>query len=132
MPIAAFHRLQQFAGRPGVSLASKGNALELKVSRGDVEVRVLVPESVLEWFVDAESRGFKSRTSDWCDYDGYGDTPNAKLEADMADEVTTFVNQLIERDLRYLQDADGSTSGVLQWFVDGQWKQALPFVVPAA
>ena len=132
MAIAAFRRLRQFEGSPGVSLASRGEALELKFARGDIEVKVLVPESVLEWFVDVEQPSSGSRVSDWCDYEGYGSTPSAKLEADMAEEVAAFVNQLIERDLRYVQDSKRSTSGVLEWLIDGQWEQALPFVVPAA
>jgi hypothetical protein len=132
LAIAAFRRLRQFEGRPGVSVVPKGDALELKLARGDIEVRVLVPESVLEWFVDAEKPTAESRASDWCDYEGYDDTSRVDLESAMAEEVAAFVNQLIERDLRYVQDSKRPARGILEWLVDGQWQQALPVVVPAA
>jgi hypothetical protein len=132
MATAAFHRLRQFEGRPGVTVAPRGEALELKLVRADIEVRVVVPESVLEWFVDAERPTSGSRASDWCDYAGYDNTPAAELESDMAEEVAAFVNQLIEHDLRYTEDSKRPARGVLEWLIDGQWRQALPFVVPAA
>lgn len=132
MSIEAFNRIRQFEGRPGVSVMPKGEALELKLVRGDIEVRVLIPESVLEWFVDAERIASGSRASDWCDYEGYDDTPAAELEREMAEEVVTLVDQLIERDLRYVEDSKHPTRGVLQWLVDGEWHQALPFRVQAA
>jgi hypothetical protein len=128
----AFHRLREFEGRPGVSVGPKGQALELTLVRDDVEVRVLVPEAVLEWFVEAERPASGSKASDWCDYEGYDDTPVADLVQAMAEEVATFVNQLIERDLRYTDDKKRPAQGVLEWLVNGQWHQALPFGVPAA
>ncbi len=131
MATEAFHRLRQFEGRPGVFVAPKGEALEVKLVRGDIEVRVVVPEEVLEWFVDVERRASRSRASDWCDYEGYDDTAVSELEKDMAEEVAAFVNQLMERNLRFDEDKKHSTRGVLEWLVDGQWQQAIPFVVPA-
>lgn len=124
MPIEAFQRLRQFEGRPGVSIAPKGEALELTVLRGDIAVRVVVPEAVLEWFVDVEGPNSGSRASDWFDYEGYDDTPRSELEEVMAEEMAGFVTQLIERDLRFVEDKN-----VLEWLVDGQWQQAVPFVM---
>lgn len=132
MATVAHHRIQQYAGVPGVSLAAKGKAAELVVLRNDVEVRVLVPENVLEWFVDVEQRGSGSRVSDWCDYEGYGGSPTPALEDCMAEDVAAFVNQLIERELRYVLDENRPTRGRLEWYVDGQWHQAIPFLAPAA
>jgi hypothetical protein len=129
---AAFRKLRQFERRPGVSVTPKGQALELTLVRNDIEVRVLVPESVLEWFVDAEDRISGAKVSDSCDYAGYDDTPDGELETDMAEDVAAFVNQLIERNLRCEQDSKRSRRSVIEWFVDGQWQQALPFVAPAA
>src|SRR5690349_11779386 len=112
MAIEAFNRLRQFASYPGVSVTPKGEALELKLVRGDIEVRVVVPVGVLEWFVDVERSSSGSRASDWCDYQGYDNTPVAELERDMAEEVVAFVNQLIARDLRYVEDAKHHGRGV--------------------
>src|SRR5688572_6800460 len=100
----AYRRLREFEGRPGVTVVPKGEALELAVVSGDILVSVVVPESVLEWFADAERRGSGSRATDWCDYEGYDDTPTQDLERNMAEDVAAFVNHLIERDLRYTQD----------------------------
>jgi hypothetical protein len=122
--IEAFHRLRQFEGRPGVTVASKGEALELTLVRGDIEVRVTVPENVLEWFVEAKRRSARSGASDWFDYEGYDETPFPALENDMAEEMTAFVDQLIERDLRYDEEKN-----VLEWSVNGQWQQAVPYVM---
>ena len=124
MAIEAFDRLRQYEGRPGVTVAPKGEALELTLVRGDIEVRVTVPENLLEWFVDAKPRGARSGASDWFDYEGYDETPFAALEQDMAEEMSAFVDQLIERDLRYVEEKN-----VLEWSVDGQWQQAVPFVM---
>jgi hypothetical protein len=115
-----------------VSLASTPGALHLTIQKHGVSVKVLVPDSVLEWFADAEPLEGGSKVSDWCDYEGYDNTPVAELEHDMAEDIASFVNQLIERDLRYAVDSKRPTKAVLEWSVDGQWKQALPFVVPAA
>ena len=124
MAIEAFHRLRQFEGRPGVTIAPQNESLELTLVRGDIEVRVLVPENVLEWFVDAKPRSARSGASDWFDYEGYDETPFSQLEQDMAEEMATYVTQLLERDLRYVEDKN-----VLEWSVDGQWQQAVPFVM---
>ena len=132
MATEAYRRLLEFEGRPGVSLAPKGEALNLTFLRGDILVSVVVPESVLEWYVEVERRGAKSRATDWCDYDGYDDTPITELERDMADDVAAFVNQLIGRELRYVEDIKRPTRGILEWFVNDQWTQAVPFVVSAA
>ena len=128
MATEAYGRLRQFEGRAGVSVQPSGQALELSVARGDVHVTVTVPESVLEWFVDAERSVSGSRASDWTDYERYDKTPRAELERDMADDVQSFVTRLIERDLRYVEDAKNPAQGVLEWFVDGEWRQASPLV----
>lgn len=49
----------------------------------------------------------------------------------MADDVVVFVSQLIQRNLRYGEDTKHPAPGALEWSVDGQWQQAVPFVVPA-
>ena len=120
--------LQQFEQRPGVSVTPKGQATELTLVRGAIEVRVLVPEGVLEWFVEAEDRNSGTRISDWCDYAGYDDTPPAQLQADMAADVAAFVDASIQRDLRYSQDSKGG--GRFEWLVEGNWQQAVPLVSP--
>ena len=84
------------------------------------------------WFADAQFLVSGSKASDWCDYEGYGTTPIAELEHDMAEDVVSFVNQLIERDLRYAVDSRHAAKGALEWLVDGQWQQAIPFVARAA
>jgi len=130
LPSEPHRRLRQFEGRPGVGFELRSHALTLTVSKGDIRVSVVVPESVLEWFVDVERSESGSRATDWVDYEGYGDDTDP--EGTMAEEVAYFVNQLIERNLRYTEDAKRPARGVLEWHVNGQWHQAVPFVVPTA
>jgi hypothetical protein len=120
--------LRQFEGRPGVTVALRGEALEVTLLRSDIEVRVVVPKDALEWFVDVEHRASQSRAKDWCDYEGYDDAPRFELENEMAADVTNFLAQAIERDLRYVQDSRDPARGILEWLVDGGWRQAIPFV----
>ena len=131
MATEAYRRAREFAERGGVVARPNGGALDLVVQKSGVRVSVSVPESALEWFANAELSSSGSMVSDWCDYEGYDNTPAVQLEYQMAEDVVSFVNKLIERDLRYAVDSRRATKGVLEWLVDGQWQQALPFV-PAA
>jgi len=123
--------MKQFQGA-GVSVTSTSSAVHVTIQKDGVRVTVVVPEAVLEWFADAEPLSSGSKASDWCDYEGYDPTPTSELERDMAEDVTSFVTRLLERELRYAVDSRQPTKGVLEWQFDGRWQQALPFVVPAA
>lgn len=131
MAIAACLCLRQFDGSPGVTIAMKGEALELLLVRDDLDVRVTVPKNVLEWFVDVEHRASGSRATDWCDYEGYDNTPRPVLEERMANEVAAFVGRLVASELRCVVDSKRPNQCRLEWWLDTYWHQAVPFSEPA-
>ena len=132
MTTAAFQRAEEFEGQSAVSIRRKGEALEVEVRRGDIDIRVLIPEAVLEWYVDVEHRQSGLRAKDWYDYEGYDHTPIADLDQSMADEVSTFISRSIGCELRFVEDTASQSKGRLEWFVDGRWQQAVPAPVGAA
>ena len=93
MATMAYKHVHQLRGYPLVTVTSKGEALEATVRRGEIEVRVVVPEDILEWFVEAELRSSGLRATDWYDYEGYDETPLFELEAQMVEDVVSFLDQ---------------------------------------
>jgi hypothetical protein len=108
---------------PGnASIGERGDAVQLHVRSNEVEVVVTVPKSVREWFVEASDPATGARIEDWCDYDGYDFRPEERLDQDMADDVSLFVQRLLSSDLRL--EAEGRTR--LLWKLSGSWQQAVP------
>jgi hypothetical protein len=112
--------LQSLKQSSGVTVAKRGEALELCVVRGDIRVTVTVPFNVREWFVDVVGPAMTAKIDDWCDYDGYDDSSAESLDSDMANDVMKFVDRLLKRELRI---ADGES---LEWLVNNDWHRAVP------
>ena len=113
MATEAYRRAREFAerGGSGVTHRPNGGALDLVVQKSGVRVSVSVPESALEWFANAELSSSGSMVSDWCDYEGYDNTPAVQLERQMAEDVVSFVNKLIERHLHLRRQDSGEPKG---------------------
>jgi hypothetical protein len=90
----AYRRAREFAERGGIVARPNGVALDLVVQKNGVRVSVSVPESALEWFANAELSSSGSMVSDWCDYEGYDNTPAGQLEHEMAEDVVSFCQQV--------------------------------------
>ncbi|MEO6995937.1 MAG: hypothetical protein ABI273_20200 [Lacunisphaera sp.] len=56
---------------------------------------ITIPFRVLEWFADVKRNGEEKKIwSDWMDYTGYDDSPEEKLEAAMADDISAFIQRV--------------------------------------
>ncbi len=135
--------LDQFEDHPDVSLRVSGEARELELARDGVMVRVTVPDNVLEWFVDVTESDCVV-AQDWADYEGYDDTPPEALAVSMTEDIAEFLEKLLQCDLRLVPGEPGVFDDfarkyfrrkkkparkkcILEWEVDGAWKQAVPF-----
>jgi hypothetical protein len=124
--------IRSFEGVRGASLGEQAEALTLTIHRGSISVLLTVPKSVLEWFVDVRDEATARSVTDWCDYAGYDDTPDAQLSSDMADDLQSFVGRLLERPLRFVARPGVLRGGfAVEWELGGQWEQAVPLAEPA-
>jgi hypothetical protein len=124
-PSPAIEAVRKFARVAGASLDEGPAALVLRVTRNDVIVTLTVPRDVLEWFVDvADAAGVV--TSDWCDYEGYDDTPRELLHNDMATDVEQFLVAITSRPIRIVRAARAKPR--LEWFHETRWCGAVPSV----
>ena len=56
---------------------------------------ITIPHKVLEWFASVKHSDEKKAVwSDWMDYTGYDDSPEDKLEADMAGDISSFIQRM--------------------------------------
>jgi hypothetical protein len=128
-PTLASQRLLELTLPDGARVARKGEAVELSLYRSSLHVAVTVSLTVHEWFVEALDRTSGAKVEDWCDYDGYDPTTAEQLDRDMAHDVDTFVERLLERELRLA--ARHGTHVALEWKVGELWEQAVPLIVGA-
>jgi hypothetical protein len=124
MTTLAYQRIRELSLPPNALLEVETSCVRLKVTHERIEVRLTVPTDVLEWFADATDLETGFRAQDWCDYEGYDDTPNEQLDRDMEEDVMAFVSGLLTSNLRF--QASGKKSGRLLWNLDGTWRQAIP------
>jgi hypothetical protein len=122
MQTTASQRLLSMSLPTDASVAERGDAVQLHVRRNELEVVVTVPKMVREWFVEATDATTGARIEDWCDYDGYDSTASERLDQDMAEEVTLFVERLLGSDLRF--EVNGRAR--LLWKLSDTWQQAVP------
>lgn len=135
--------LDRFSRYSDVSVSVSGQAKVLKAKRGEITITVTVPVHVFEWFVDVMD-GDTMVVRDWCDYEGYDDTPKGELARSMESDVEDFVSKLLNRYLRLvaarktrieefvsrLLNGDVrlfAPKRTLEWMTNGSWEQALPF-----
>lgn len=115
--------VRKFAHLAGVSLDEGPATLVLRVTRNDVVVTLTVPRDVLEWFVNvADAVG--EVTSDWCDYEGYDDTPRELLHEEMATDVEQFLLAITSRPIRTVREPGAKPR--LEWFHETRWCGAVP------
>ena len=61
----------------------------------DLICEITVPHDILEWSACVRQRGQEKEVwSDWMDYSGYDERTNEELEAEMADDILTFVDRI--------------------------------------
>ncbi|MCP5021088.1 MAG: hypothetical protein GY930_04855 [bacterium] len=112
----------------GVSLRELDSALVMTVRRDCIEVEITVPYRVLEWFVSVRQAESGNHVEDWCDYTGYDAAPIDSLADDMADDLRTFINALLERPIRFTSTKGAlGTRHALEWLASGGWSHAVPF-----
>jgi len=77
----------------------------------DLICEITVPHDSLEWSACVRQRGQeKEDWSDWMDYSGYDERTLEELEAEMADDILTFVDRVsVSEPLLPLQIYKGRT-----------------------
>jgi hypothetical protein len=126
MNSALISDLQRFVGQPGVALSEAAEHVKLRIERSGCAVSLVIPKSVLEFFVDVHDAAGVRRIQDWLDYAGYDATPESQLAEEMRAEVLTFVGRLLDRNLRFVPGGHN-----LEWQTGDRWLQAVPFVPDA-
>ena len=119
--------LQRFESQPGVEISAGAEQMQVRIRQSDFSVSLIIPRSVLEWFVEVHDADGVRLIQDWLDYAGYDSTPESQLAEDMRDEVLTFVERLLGRNLRLMRGAWNS----LEWQAGERWLQAVPFTPEA-
>jgi hypothetical protein len=113
--------LSRFVDERGITLSEKTGHVELSIVRAEISVSVLVPKLVLEWWVEVNDASSGNKVVDWCDYAGYDASTERELSEDMRADVMRFVENVVARPLRVVQNGR-----ILQWCVAGDWFQAVP------
>ena len=116
--------IKRLADDPRVVLKARAESMELLVSRDALLVRITVAPAALEWFIDVTDESTGSKASDWCDYTGYDRTPRPELEASLMEDLSAFLQGVLDRPLRFRAQRPG-----LEWEVDGCWRQAVPISI---
>lgn len=122
MQTTASQRLLAMSLPATASVATRGEAVQLHVKHVTLEVVVTVPMTVREWFVEATDVSTGTRTEDWCDYYGCDSSSAERLDHDMAEDVSRFVDKLLGSELKFEL---GGRSRLL-WKVHDIWQQAVP------
>ena len=135
--------LSQFSARSGVSLKSCESQSILEISRGGLRIEITVPKSdVLIWYINIFD-GELLAVEEWCDYEGYDETPKERLAVTMSSDIETFIVGILNLNLRLttrpptkigmlwsklkLQiGMQSKKEKVLEWQIDGVWQEAVP------
>lgn len=105
MPNDPMSRIRQLVEvlrkRSDVGIVDQEQSWLVVISKGqDFVCEVTIPPMVLEWFAGVKQRpDMREVWSDWMDYTGYDDSPMEKLEADMAGDITAFIDRLSTSEL---------------------------------
>jgi hypothetical protein len=126
MNSALISDLQRFANHPGVTISEAAEDVQLRIERPGLSVSLVIPKSVLEFFVDVHDAGGARLIQDWLDYAGYDETPESQLAEEMRAEVLTFIGRLVQRELRLARGGR-----CLEWQSGERWVQAVPYVPEA-
>jgi hypothetical protein len=133
------HELIESLGRvPGARIEAAPSHWTIRVSKPrNVELEILVPRDVLEWFITARDASGAEVWSDWVDYTGYVPKREENLDqlaSDMRRDVEEFVKRLVAADdFRVTTKADRISFGRFrsnldeaEWRIDGQWQPVWP------
>ena len=118
--------LSRFVDGRGVTLSDAPGHVELRIVRSEISLSVLVPRTVLEWWVEVKDASSGKRIVDWCDYAGYDATTELELSEEMRADVLRFVENILARPLRMVE-----SGRMLWWHVGRRWLQAVPLVAEA-
>jgi hypothetical protein len=114
---------------PGVGIEDQPSSWKLHIaSPPNISVELVVPHSVLEWFVTVRDATTDAEVwSDWMDYQGYVRKAEENLEElrrDMHSDIQWFVTTLGRAtDFRIVpQRVLGLlSSNRAEWYINGQW-----------
>lgn len=115
--------LGRYVDERGVTMTETPGHVELKIVRSNVWLSVLIPKTVLEWWVEVNDTSTGKKVVDWCDYAGYDASTESELSEDMRTDVLSFLENILTRPLRI-----GKNGRILQWHVGREWLQAVPLV----
>src|SRR5215217_6625548 len=93
--------LNRFVDDHCVTLAESPGHVRLNVVRPEVSVAILIPRTVLEWWVEIIDRSTGNKIEDWCDYAGYDSTGRRELSESMRADVVRFIENVLARPLRF-------------------------------
>jgi hypothetical protein len=93
--------IESLRTRSDVGIVDQKNSWLITINKGrDFVCEIIVPHDVLEWYATVKHRSEKKEMwSDWMDYSGYDDSPREKLEGDMAEDITAFVDRVSRSEL---------------------------------
>jgi hypothetical protein len=115
--------LNRFVDDHAVTLSESPGHVRLNVVRPEVSVSILIPRTVLEWWVEIIDRSTDNKIEDWCDYAGYDAGDRRELSESMRADVVRFIENVLARPLRF-----PVSRRILEWHVGKSWFQAVPFV----
>lgn len=119
--------LRDYAARTSDCVVVEGqNQIQLVTKKDGLSIRITVPRLVHEWYVDAEELSTGLKAEDWYDYAGYGESKDTDFDRDMADDLKSFLEGVAGRSLRMRSVDAQKANGVVDWQIDGEWKQAVP------
>jgi len=102
------------------------NAVDLVMRRADLIITITVPREIEEWYVDVQDPGTGLNAQDWYDYAGYESGGSQDLDREMADDLKSFIENLVGRPVRMRGAKAGNSRGILEWQVGGAWTGAVP------
>jgi hypothetical protein len=115
--------LQRYVGQPGVAISEEAEHVQVRIERCGLSVSLVIPKSVLEFFIDVHDAAGVHLIHDWLDYAGYDSAPESQLAEEMRAEALTFIGRLVDRNLRLVHG-----DRHLEWQTGERWLQAVPFV----
>lgn len=115
--------LGRFVDEHRVTMSETPGHVRLNIDRFDVSLSVLIPRSVLEWWVEVNDRISGKKFEDWCDYACYDAASAQDVAEDMRADVVRFIENVVARPLRIV--ANGR---ILEWNAGGDWFQAVPLL----
>jgi hypothetical protein len=120
--------LGRFVDGRSVTLSETLGHVKLRIVRSEVSLSlsVLIPRTVLEWWVEVDIASSGKKVEDWREYADYDATQKQELSEDMRTDVVRFIENVLARPLRIAENGR-----VLEWHVGKDWLQAVPLATDA-